>query len=109
MNVYTFNITSLKKKTINDIESVIFNVVWEKVGYDPDGHRGTYKISTQLDTSQVGVSSSFVTYENLTKQDVVNWIKASTDEDMINAYIESEIQDSRDNLTIVTENSMPWD
>lgn len=106
--LYTFNIESLKKKTINGIDDVIFDILWEKIGYDEDGNEGKFKTSTRLDTSKVDESELFIEYQNLSKQDVVNWIKNSIDEDFVNSIIQEEIQRILDNEISVSFKDMPW-
>jgi hypothetical protein len=108
MIVYTFNITSLKKKTVNGFENTVYAVVWEKTGYDPDGYTGSFKISTQLDVSGVGIGTGYIDYDSLTKQDVINWIKSVTNEEDVNEVIAEGIQRSRDHEVDVRENDLPW-
>ena len=108
MIVYTFDIASLKKKTVNGVENTVFSVVWEKTGYDPDGYTGSFKISTQLDVSGVGIGTGYIDYDSLTKQDVINWIKSLTNEEDVNEVIAEGIQRSRDRETKVESGDFPW-
>lgn len=103
---YTYNIGAITKKTINGIENAISHVVWEKVGVDENGHRGVFKIATEFDTSEVGISTSFISYENLTKEIIISWIESVTDEEQVNGDILEEIQKSIDNEVQVYE--FPW-
>ncbi len=108
MIVYEFNISSLTKKTINSIDDVIISVVWEKVGHDGDGNSGSYKLSTTLDTSAVESDTNFTNYDDLQKQDVVNWIKSIINEDDVNEIILENIQKSKDNQTTINKDQLHW-
>lgn len=103
---YTYNISAVTKKTINGVENAIFHVVWEKVGVDENGHRGVFRIATEFDTSEVGISESFIPYENLTEETIISWIESVTDEEIINGSILKQIQKSIDNEVQVYE--FPW-
>lgn len=103
---YTYNINSITKKTINDIEDVVFNVVWEKVGVDENGNRGVFKLATEFDTSEVGINTAFVAYDNLTKETVIGWIESVNNEDDVQENILEQIQKSSDNETQVYQ--FPW-
>lgn len=103
---YTYNIGAITKKTINGIENAIFHVVWEKVGVNENGHRGVFRIATEFDTSEVGISESFIPYENLTKEIIISWIESVTDEEQVNGVILEGIQKSIDNEVQVYE--FPW-
>lgn len=103
---YTYNIGAITKKTINGIENSIFQVVWEKIGVDENGNRGVFKIATELDTSEVGTSESFIPYENLTEEIIIGWIESVTTEEQVNGIILERIQKSIDNEVQVYE--FPW-
>jgi len=109
MIVYTFNITSLKKKTVNGVENTVFAVVWEKTGYDPDGYAGVYKSFTEFDVSGVNGSENYIAYDSLTKQDVVGWVKSAIDEEDVNETIYEGILRSRDRETKVESGDFPWE
>jgi len=108
MIVYAFNITSLKKKTVNGVENTAFAVVWEKAGYDPDGYSGVYKSLTEFDVSGVDGTQNYVAYDDLTKQDVVGWIKSTIDEEDVNETIYEGILRSREHEVDVRESDLPW-
>ncbi len=105
---YTFNITSVKKKTVNGVENTVFAVVWEKSGYDPDGYFGVYKSFTELDVSGVDGTQDYIAFDNLTKQDVVGWVKSLIDEEDVNEIIYEGILKSREHEVDVQESDLPW-
>ena len=108
MIVYTFNITSLRKKTVNGVENTVFAVVWEKMGYDSDGYAGVYKSLTEFDVSGVNGTENYIAYDDLTKQDVVGWVKSVIDEEDVNEDIYEGILRSREHEVDVPENNLPW-
>ncbi len=73
MTVYTFRVHSVTKKTVNSVSDTVTAVVWERTGVDVDGYTGSYKVCTNLDTNQVGISTNYISYENLTKSEVMTW------------------------------------
>lgn len=104
---YTWKISLLKKKTIGQFSDVIVSVVWEKTGVDADGYGGVYKILTELDIDNID-SNSFVTYDNLTEQTIIDWIKTIINEDDVNQHIMDEIEKARSQETYVNEYELPW-
>ena len=106
MITYTYNIGAITKKTVNGVENTIFEDVWKKVGCDENGNKGDFRICSHFDTSEVGISTSFVPYENLTKETIVGWIESITDEQSINGIIAEGIQKSIDNQVQVYQ--FPW-
>lgn len=109
MIVYDWKITSLTKKTINETDDVVIGVTWEKTGYDDDGYKGSFKIFTSFKTDQVGINTSFIQYQNLTKKDIINWIESVTDQNQVNSKILESIQKHRDNEVQVNIGNFPWE
>lgn len=109
MITYTFNIHSLTKKTVSSISDTVISVVWERTGVDVEGYAGSYKVCTNLDTSQVGISTNYISYENLTKSNILTWIKSVEDMDNVNEIINQNIQKSRDNEIKVDRGNLPWE
>ena len=109
MIVYSFNVLSLKKKTVNDIQDTVLSVVWERFGTDENGHIGTFKLCTSLDISQVGISTNYTTYSDLTKSDILSWIKETVDMDMVNDEISMGIENSKKNLIEIKSGNLPWE
>tara|TARA_Y100000389_G_C17376910_1_gene472173 strand:- start:288 stop:626 length:339 start_codon:yes stop_codon:yes gene_type:complete len=108
MIVYTFKVHSLTKKTVNSVSDTVTAVVWERTGVDVDGYTGSHKVCTNLDTNQVGISTSYTIYDDLTKSDILSWIQSIEDMDDVNGIIAENIQKSRDNEQLVYEENLPW-
>ena len=107
MTYYTWKINSIIKKTVNSIDDVILTVVWERTGISDDGYEGSFKQATNFNIGTID-EESFVPYEELTKEIIVNWLKESIDTDKVNKVIEDEIQKARDNWSQVDDGQFPW-
>lgn len=107
MTVYTWKIHSVVKRTIQETSDVVFNVVWEKFGLDDDGYSGSVKSSVSFEIDGID-SSSFITYDQLTEEIVVSWVKNAIDENAINQSIEQEIEKARSHWMQVDEEHLPW-
>ena len=84
---HTWNIDEIKRINPNGIVTeILFNCSSEH-----DGIEHSYHGELQL-TSSVDVSSpSFINFENLTKETVLNWVFAHSNKDSIENYISSSI------------------
>lgn len=109
MIVYTFKVVSLVKKDVNSIADSVISVVWERYGIDEQGYTGKYKICTNLDISQVGISTNHIPYNNLTKSDILSWIKSIVNMDKVVEYINTEIEKSKENQIQVESGNLPWE
>lgn len=88
MNTYNFKINAVDCYTSKDgLEKVAYNVHWSYFGTD-----GTHT------ASMIGVQSieepdpeNFVSFEDLTEEQVVGWISASMDIEQMQANLDSQI------------------
>lgn len=104
---YTWKVSLLKKKNIGEFSDVIVSAVWEKTGVDSDGYGGTYKILTEFDIDEIDLNQ-FITYESLTEENIIEWIKKNSNEDDVNNHILAEIERSRSQEIYVNEYELPW-
>jgi hypothetical protein len=72
---YTWKIKSLKKTNGTGLNDVIVGTQWELKGTDEDGDSGVFNGATPFEMSKVD-PENFVSYENLTEEMVLDWIKA---------------------------------
>lgn len=91
---YTWKIHSLTKRTINNVDNVVFTIVWEKFGIDEDGYSGSVKTAENFNIEDID-TETFVPYEQLTEEILIDWIKNNINEEGINKSIELEIEKSR--------------
>ena len=72
---YTWKIKSLKKTNGTGLNDVIVGTQWELKGTDELGNSGVFNGATPFEMSKVD-PENFVSYENLTEEMVLDWIKA---------------------------------
>jgi hypothetical protein len=72
---YTWKIKSLKKTNGTGLNDVIVGTQWELKGTDEDGDSGVFNGATPFEMSKID-PENFVSYENLTEEMVLDWIKA---------------------------------
>ena len=71
---YTWKIHSITKKTVNNIDSVVFAVVWEKFGLSDDGYSGSIKSSANFNIDDID-ENSFVPYDQLIEEVLPELVK----------------------------------
>lgn len=109
MITYEYTIGTVKTKTINGVDNVIYAVNWSKCGMDEDGTKGYYGVSTSIPESLIDTTSSgFIAYDELTKEVVINWIEAYTNAEEVNKEIFRQIEDKKANSKEVPEYLLPW-
>lgn len=104
---YTWKIHSLTKRTINNTESVIFTVVWEKFGIDENGYSGSIKTTITFNVNEID-ENSFIPYEQLTEEILIDWIRNNINEEAINKGIEAEIEKSKSHWIQINDGEFPW-
>ena len=80
----------------------------EKIGTDAEGRIGTFSGATPFTLDPNDDSGPFIPFEELTEQDVINWIQTvviGDYENHVNSQIEKQIQDQ---ITPTVEASLPW-
>jgi hypothetical protein len=89
MNTYTFKINAVDCYTSKDgLEKVAYNVHWSYFGTD-----GTYTAS-MIGVQSVGEPDpeNFVAFEELTEEQVVEWISAAMDVEQMQTNLDSQIE-----------------
>ena len=111
---YTWKINGLKKQDNPSLElnDIIIQTYWECTGTDDDGNSGTFNGATPFNPDQVD-TDNFTTYENLTENQVLDWIKNVVDSNSVyKAHINEEIQKQIDAITnsvvAVDAQALPW-
>jgi hypothetical protein len=72
---YTWQLTSLKRKDTSDIKNIVVQSYWKKTGTDENGNEGSFSGATPFDLSSVD-PNNFTSYEDLTEEMVLDWIKS---------------------------------
>lgn len=107
---YTWKITGLKRKDSPDLQNIIVQTYWKKIGTDDDGNTGEFSGATPFDLSTVD-PNNFVSYENLTEEMVLGWIQSvvvGDYEEHVNSRIQKEIDSKVSPVTEVT-GGFPWE
>jgi len=72
---YTWQLTSLKRKNTSELNNVVVQTYWKKIGTDENGNTGEFSGATPFDLSTVD-PTSFTSYEDLTEEAVLGWIQS---------------------------------
>lgn len=109
---YTYNILSLKKKTIGEYSDVVCGITWRKTGTDENGFQGKCDTYDDLGINETNLSqfvgSGFVLYSELTEETIINWIKTGRDQEDVNSKIIEDIQSQMEKGVEVSDGNLPW-
>jgi hypothetical protein len=107
MNIsYTWQITKLKTKNVNDLQDAVIQTYWTKTGRDDNGNEGVFTGATPIVISED--TTNFIPFNQLTEEQVLEWIKEKVTgqyEDHVNAQILKQIEEK---LNQSTEKDLPW-
>lgn len=112
---YTWEITSIKKMNDPSIEvnDIIVQTYWKCTGIDNEGHVGIFNGATPFEPDKVDVGN-FTTYENLTEEQIIGWVKAEIERqgdsywNHITSQIKKQINQSKQTINEVTTSELPW-
>ena len=111
---YTWKIRSLKKQDDPSVElnDIIVQTYWECTGTDASGNSGTFSGATPFEPDQVD-PDNFTSYEDLTEDQVLSWIKAVVNGNAgYKAHIDEQIQKQIDAIVRpmveVSNDALPW-
>jgi hypothetical protein len=103
---YTWDITGMTKAPqLNELTDVVVHVRWKKTGTDDKGTTGEFVGATPLTAS----SGSFTPYEDLTKEQILEWIQnivVGSYEQHVNEQIQKQITKKNDPWLNVQ--TAPW-
>jgi len=106
---YTWKLKSLKRRNSTDINNIVVQTYWDKIGTDEDGNVGTFNGATPFDLSSVD-PENFISYEDLTEEMILGWIKScvvGNYEQHVNGVIATQIAEKVSPITEVTS-GFPW-
>jgi len=107
---YTWKLLSLKKTDTSDLNNVVVQTIWQKIGTDDNGNTGTFLGSSEFNLNTID-PDNFVSYEDLTEEIIFEWIQ-STFSDAFEEHMEKIISDEiKSKLFPVVQitNGFPWD
>lgn len=103
---YTWNIDSLKTKTVGGVDNVVIQTYWKKTGTDADGNVGSFSGATPFPVTEATDVSTLTAFADLTEEQVLSWIQAQVVdgyEEHVNAQIQKQIDDQA-----ISEADLPW-
>jgi hypothetical protein len=106
---YTYNweILSISKKSTENKNNVIFKIIWRLIGINPNGVEGVFKASTEL-TIPNQFDDNFIEYENLTQQNIINWIQQILNMDDVYSAIDDAMEKNKQQIEVVSDGQYPW-
>lgn len=108
---YSWKLTSLKKRNVGNLNDVVFQTHWQKIGTDENGNTGIFSGATPFDPAKLN-PSSFVSFDQLTEATVLEWIKAvvvGSYEQHVNEQIARQIDEKKNVASEVNAGAFPWD
>ena len=98
---------SLEKKTIGTVTDVVVSTVISVVGNTTTGYSGVYKSNVNFDVSG-GISTNFISYNNLKNDDIITWSRRILDNDYVFKMVDESITKNVSNLISVGYQNLPW-
>lgn len=84
MNTYSWDCRTVDTYPTNgDFSDVVYNVHWRLSGTDETGEHSSTVIGTQSVTVEDLATDSFVSFEELTHEDVIGWVESAMGEDRV--------------------------
>jgi len=107
---YTWKLTSVKKRNIGDLNGVILQTYWKKIGTDANGNVGEFSGATPFDPAQVN-PNNFISWDQLTEEVILGWIKevvVGSYEQHVNQQIQKQIDQKINAADEVSDGQFPW-
>jgi len=108
-NTYTWKVTGIKIKNVSEEKpNAVVQTYWQKIGTDENGNEGTFSGATPFTVDPTDNSGPFIPFEQLTEEDVLNWIKSIVVggyEDHVNGQIQKQIDEK---ISPISEPKLPW-
>jgi len=106
---YTWSIKCLGLRDYGEFKNVVVNVNWTKTGTNDLGIMGYYGSTSELIIPEAFNSDTFITYENLTEEILLTWVKSIiTNEDFANKLIFDQIDNQMNPMRYAIDDKLPW-
>ena len=105
---HSWKITSVKKGNVDNLQDVVLNVRWEKIGTDEQGNVGKFSGATPFTAPH---ASAFVPFNELNEALVLGWVQAvvvDSYEQHVNEQIEKQIDAVKNPVVEVADKDLPW-
>lgn len=108
-NTFTtsWSVVALDKKSIGVTTSVVVSGVIQVSASSADGYEADFKQRVDFDVSG-GISTNFISYENLTNDDVVTWIRREINNVGVFKILDEGIDCAKEQYTTVKYQDLPW-
>ena len=113
-NTYNFSLISLKKENLENLQNAILEVNWCLNCNDDDNNCASFYNKTKFNLNDVD-SQNFITYEDLTEEVVINWVKDSLGFETngnewlaIKYMVDIEIENKYNQKRMVYSHQFPW-
>jgi hypothetical protein len=106
---YTYEIKSLIRETNDTITDAVTTIIYVKTGTNENGITGEFHGNVDFTMDQVD-TEGFITFNDLTESQVVEWIGANEQSEFIDDVIALEIVEKSQPSTKVEVgfNELPW-
>ena len=106
---YTWKLKGLKRKDTSDLNNVVVQTYWDRIGTDDNGNFGTFNGATPFNLATVDVNK-FVKYEDLTEEMVLGWIKSLVNESYETHMVEviKKQIDDKISPSVEVTSGFPW-
>ena len=108
---YTWSIKCLGLRDYGEFKNVVVNVNWTKTGTNDLGIIGYYGSTSELIIPEAFNSDTFITYENLTEELLLTWVKSiitNEDEEYANKLIFDQIDNQMNPMRYAIDDKLPW-
>ena len=76
---YTWEILSLKRRTVGALSDAVVKVTWKRKGLDDSSNTGTFESVIKFDAPS---TEGFIAYASLTENDVIGWVTDIIEDDL---------------------------
>jgi hypothetical protein len=107
---YSWKIISIKRVDTSDLQGVVFQIDWKKIGTDASGDTGEFLGTTNFDPKTVD-PENFTAFEDLTEERVLGWIEevvVGDYERQVNARVAEQIENKKIIIHQVSDGKFPW-
>lgn len=105
---YTWEVTGIKTTTVNDMQNVVIQTYWKKIGTDENGNQGVFSGATPFSVNNIPVGTSFIPFSDLTEEYVLSWIQSLVT-DKYALHVDEQIMKQIDNKkNLVIDTNLPW-
>jgi hypothetical protein len=105
---YTWKITGMKVQDLPNKPKAVVQTYWKKTGTDENSIEGEFTGATPFTVDPTDESGTFIAFEELTEQDVIDWVKSV----VVGSYeihVDSIIQKTINGKKFpVVEETLPW-